>query len=45
MIGICQGSEYTSDTQGSKYACMHLNNAWICLNMPEAEPKITVQAK
>ena len=22
-----------------------LNNAWICQKMPEAEPKITVQAK
>ena len=24
---------------------MLLNNAWICLNMPETEPKITAQAK
>ena len=45
MIGICQGSEYTRDTQGSEYACMLLNNARICLNMSEAEPKIIVQAK
>ena len=45
MIGIFQGSEYTRDTQGSEYACMVLNNARICLNMPEAEPKMTAQAK
>ena len=45
MIGICQDSEYTRYTQGFEYACMLLNNARICLNMPEAEHKITVQAK
>ena len=45
MIGICQGSEYITDTQGSEYTCMLLNNGRICLNMPEAEPKIIVQAK
>ena len=45
MGEICQGSEYTRGTQDSEYACMLLNNARICLNMPEAEPKITVQAK
>ena len=36
LIRICQSSEYASDTQGSEYARL-------CLNMPEAEPKITVQ--
>ena len=45
MVEICQGSEYASDTQGSEYAFMLLNNARICLNMPEAEPKVPVQAK
>ena len=45
MIGISQGSEYTKDTQGSEYASMLLNNARICLNMLEAEPRITVQVK
>ena len=45
MIVIFQGSEYTRDTQGSEYACMVLNNARRCLNMPEAEPKMTAQAK
>ena len=45
MVGICQGSEYASDTQRSEYACMLLYIARICLNMPEAEPKVTVQVK
>ena len=44
MIGICQGSQYTRDAQDSEYACMLLN-ARICLQMLEAEPKLTVQAK
>ena len=45
MIGIFQGSEYARDTQSSKYVSMLLNNAQVYLNMPETEPKITVQAK
>ena len=45
MIGICHGSEYTRDAQGSEYVCMLLNNARKYLNMPEAEPKIILQAK
>ena len=45
MIGICQGSECVRDTQGSEYASVCSYNSRICLNMPETEPKITVQAK
>ena len=44
VIRICQGSEYARDTEGTKYAWV-LNNSQTCLNMPETEPKITVQAK
>ena len=41
VIGICKGSEFGNDTQGSE-------DAWVCswimheytLNMPETEPKI-----
>ena len=44
-IWICQGSKYTRDAHYFEYACILLNNARICLNMPEAEPKTTVQAK
>ena len=32
-------------TQSSIYVSMLLNNAQVCLNMPETEPKITVQTK
>ena len=38
-------SVYASDIQGSEYAwvSMLFDNARICLNRPEAEPKITAQ--
>ena len=34
VIGICQGSEYAGDTQGSECVSMLLNIILICLNMP-----------
>ena len=43
MIRIRQDPECARDTQGSG-VIMLLNNAQICLNMPEIEPKRTVQA-
>ena len=43
MIGISQGSEYARDRQIC--VSMILKNAQLCLNMPKAEPKTTIQAK
>ena len=47
---VCQSSKYGTVqyawVQGSRFwicVSMLLDNAWICLNRPEAEPKITVQ--
>ena len=45
LIAICQGFEYAKDTEGFGYAWVSSCVSLTCQNMPEAEPKKTVQAK
>ena len=40
VVGTCQGFEYANNTESFWiFVNMLLNNAWICLDMPEAEPR------